>query len=199
MIMPSYVMDLIEILKNNFIKKNPPANFDTVKSYEELLEKSKINPIVAEYITGTSSGVMLVDSYEKLLELSKINPAVADNMTRTQLGLDLIDSYEKFLEITKINAKVAFNFRILNYQRYTKLVDSYQQSSQEKSLSDLNTSANSQLFFKKSDSTRQDLASISTGQARLAHDTVGLELEWNEAIRNTISENMMNRNFNSKP
>ncbi|HAT4416966.1 TPA: hypothetical protein JBE46_03640 [Legionella pneumophila subsp. pneumophila] len=197
--MPSYVMDLIEILKNNFIKKNPPANFDTVKSYEELLEKSKINPIVAEYITGTSSGVMLVDSYEKLLELSKINPAVADNMTRTQLGLDLIDSYEKFLEITKINAKVAFNFRILNYQRYTKLVDSYQQSSQEKSLSDLNTSANSQLFFKKSDSTRQDLASISTGQARLAHDTVGLELEWNEAIRNTISENMMNRNFNSKP
>ncbi|HAT9097822.1 TPA: hypothetical protein JBB34_04880, partial [Legionella pneumophila subsp. pneumophila] len=180
-------------------KKNPPANFDTVKSYEELLEKSKINPIVAEYITGTSSGVMLVDSYEKLLELSKINPAVADNMTRTQLGLDLIDSYEKFLEITKINAKVAFNFRILNYQRYTKLVDSYQQSSQEKSLSDLNTSANSQLFFKKSDSTRQDLASISTGQARLAHDTVGLELEWNEAIRNTISENMMNRNFNSKP
>nr|WP_231945616.1 hypothetical protein [Legionella pneumophila] len=192
-------MDLIEILKNNFIKKNPPANFDTVKSYEELLEKSKINPIVAEYITGTSSGVMLVDSYEKLLELSKINPAVADNMTRTQLGLDLIDSYEKFLEITKINAKVAFNFRILNYQRYTKLVDSYQQSSQEKSLSDLNTSANSQLFFKKSDSTRQDLASISTGQARLAHDTVGLELEWNEAIRNTISENMMNRNFNSKP
>ncbi|BCZ97817.1 TPA: hypothetical protein JBA38_13830 [Legionella pneumophila] len=197
--MPSYVMDLIEILKNNFIKKNPPANFDTVKSYEELLEKSKINPIIAEYITGTSSGVMLVDSYEKLLELSKINPAVADNMTRTQLGLDLIDSYEKFLEITKINAKVAFNFRILNYQRYTKLVDSYQQSSQEKSLSDLNTSANSQLFFKKSDSTRQDLASISTGQARLAHDTVGLELEWNEAIRNTISENMMNRNFNSKP
>nr|WP_238154145.1 hypothetical protein [Legionella pneumophila] len=192
-------MDLIEILKNNFIKKNPPANFDTVKSYEELLEKSKINPIIAEYITGTSSGVMLVDSYEKLLELSKINPAVADNMTRTQLGLDLIDSYEKFLEITKINAKVAFNFRILNYQRYTKLVDSYQQSSQEKSLSDLNTSANSQLFFKKSDSTRQDLASISTGQARLAHDTVGLELEWNEAIRNTISENMMNRNFNSKP
>ncbi|HAT1776369.1 hypothetical protein D7217_14280 [Legionella pneumophila] len=197
--MPSYVMDLIEILKNNFIKKNPPANFDTVKSYEELLEKSKINPIIAEYITGTSSGVMLVDSYEKLLELSKINPAVADNMTRTQLGLDLIDSYEKFLEITKINAKVAFNFRILNYQRYTKLVDSYQQSSQEKSLSDLNTTANSQLFFKKSDSTRQDLASISTGQARLAHDTVGLELEWNEAIRNTISENMMNRNFNSKP
>ncbi|HAT2056652.1 TPA: hypothetical protein I8038_000030 [Legionella pneumophila] len=197
--MPSYVMDLIEILKNNFIKKNPPANFDTVKSYEELLEKSKINPIIAEYITGTSSGVMLVDSYEKLLELSKINPAVADNMTRTQLGLDLIDSYEKFLEITKINAKVAFNFRILNYQRYTKLVDSYQQSSQEKSLSDLNTSANSQLFFKKSDSTRQDLASISTGQARLAHDTVGLELEWNEAILNTISENMMNRNFNSKP
>ncbi|HAT2079858.1 TPA: hypothetical protein I8027_001248 [Legionella pneumophila] len=197
--MPSYVMDLIEILKNNFIKKNPPANFDTVKSYEELLEKSKINPIIAEYITGTSSGVMLVDSYEKLLELSKINPAVADNMTRTQLGLDLIDSYEKFLEITKINAKVAFNFRILNYQRYTKLVDSYQQSSQEKSLSDLNTSANSQLFFKKSDSTRQDLASISTGQARLAHDTVGLELEWNEAIQNTISENMMNRNFNSKP
>ncbi|HAT9088589.1 TPA: hypothetical protein JBB31_03310 [Legionella pneumophila subsp. pneumophila] len=197
--MPSYVMDLIEILKNNFIKKNPPANFDTVKSYEELLEKSKINPIIAEYITGTSSGVMLVDSYEKLLELSKINPAVADNMTRTQLGLDLIDSYEKFLEITKINAKVAFNFRILNYQRYTKLVDSYQQSSQEKSLSDLNTSANSQLFFKKSDSTRQDLASISTGQARLAHDTVGLELEWNEAIRNIISENMMNRNFNSKP
>lgn len=192
-------MDLIEILKNNFIKKNPPANFDTVKSYEELLEKSKINPIIAEYITGTSSGVMLVDSYEKLLELSKINPAVADNMTRTQLGLDLIDSYEKFLEITKINAKVAFNFRILNYQRYTKLVDSYQQSSQEKSLSDLNTSANSQLFFKKSDSTRQDLASISTGQARLAHDTVGLELEWNEAIQNTISENMMNRNFNSKP
>lgn len=192
-------MDLIEILKNNFIKKNPPANFDTVKSYEELLEKSKINPIIAEYITGTSSGVMLVDSYEKLLELSKINPAVADNMTRTQLGLDLIDSYEKFLEITKINAKVAFNFRILNYQRYTKLVDSYQQSSQEKSLSDLNTSANSQLFFKKSDSTRQDLASISTGQARLAHDTVGLELEWNEAIRNIISENMMNRNFNSKP
>nr|WP_241648721.1 hypothetical protein [Legionella pneumophila] len=192
-------MDLIEILKNNFIKKNPPANFDTVKSYEELLEKSKINPIIAEYITGTSSGVMLVDSYEKLLELSKINPAVADNMTRTQLGLDLIDSYEKFLEITKINAKVAFNFRILNYQRYTKLVDSYQQSSQEKSLSDLNTTANSQLFFKKSDSTRQDLASISTGQARLAHDTVGLELEWNEAIRNTISENMMNRNFNSKP
>lgn len=192
-------MDLIEILKNNFIKKNPPANFDTVKSYEELLEKSKINPIIAEYITGTSSGVMLVDSYEKLLELSKINPAVADNMTRTQLGLDLIDSYEKFLEITKINAKVAFNFRILNYQRYTKLVDSYQQSSQEKSLSDLNTSANSQLFFKKSDSTRQDLASISTGQARLAHDTVGLELEWNEAILNTISENMMNRNFNSKP
>ncbi|HAT3857693.1 TPA: hypothetical protein I9781_001744 [Legionella pneumophila] len=197
--MPSYVMDLIEILKNNFIKKNPPANFDTVKSYEELLEKSKINPIIAEYLTGTSSGVMLVDSYEKLLELSKINPAVADNMTRTQLGLDLIDSYEKFLEITKINAKVAFNFRILNYQRYTKLVDSYQQSSQEKSLSDLNTSANSQLFFKKSDSTRQDLASISTGQARLAHDTVGLELEWNEAIQNTISENMMNRNFNSKP
>lgn len=192
-------MDLIEILKNNFIKKNPPANFDTVKSYEELLEKSKINPIIAEYLTGTSSGVMLVDSYEKLLELSKINPAVADNMTRTQLGLDLIDSYEKFLEITKINAKVAFNFRILNYQRYTKLVDSYQQSSQEKSLSDLNTSANSQLFFKKSDSTRQDLASISTGQARLAHDTVGLELEWNEAIQNTISENMMNRNFNSKP
>lgn len=91
---------------------------------------------------------MMVDSYEKLLELSKINYAVADNMTQTQLGLDLIDSYEKFLEITKINAKVAFNFQILNYQRYVKLVDSYQQSSQAKSLSDLNTSANSQLFLR---------------------------------------------------
>ncbi|HAU1295121.1 TPA: hypothetical protein JBJ19_00155 [Legionella pneumophila] len=197
--MSCYILDLIETLKNDFVKKNTPTRFDSVKSYRELLEKSKINPVIAEYITGTSSGVMMVDSYEKLLELSKINCAVADNMTQTQLGLDLIDSYEKFLEITKINAKVAFNFRILNYQRYTKLVDSYQQSSQAKSLSDLNTSANSQLFFKKRDSTGQDLASIITGQARLAHDTVGLDLEWNEAIQNTISENMMNRNFNSKP
>lgn len=110
MIMSSYVMDLIETLKNDFIKKDTPTKFDTVKSYEELLEKSKINPAIAEYITGTSSGVMLIDSYEKLLELSKINPDVADNMTHTQLGLDLIDSYEKFQEITKINAKVAFNF-----------------------------------------------------------------------------------------
>ncbi|HAT1820052.1 TPA: hypothetical protein I8Z14_000535 [Legionella pneumophila] len=197
--MSCYILDLIETLKNDFVKKNTPKRLDSVKSYRELLEKSKINPAIAEYITGTSSGVMMVDSYEKLLELSKINCAVADNMTQTQLGLDLIDSYEKFLEITKINAKVAFNFRILNYQRYTKLVDSYQQSSQAKSLSDLNTSANSQLFFKKRDSTGQDLASIITGQARLAHDTVGLDLEWNEAIQNTISENMMNRNFNSKP
>ncbi|HAT9105375.1 TPA: hypothetical protein JBB38_13540, partial [Legionella pneumophila subsp. pneumophila] len=170
-----------------------PTRFDSVKSYGELLEKSKINPAIAEYITGTSSGVMMVDSYEKLLELSKINCAVADNMTQTQLGLDLIDSYEKFLEITKINAKVTFNFQILNYQRYAKLVDSYQQSSQAKSLSGLNTSANSQLFFKKRDSTGQDRVSITTGQAGVAHDTVGLGLEWNEAIQNTISENMMNQ------
>ncbi|HAT1893510.1 TPA: hypothetical protein I8Z69_002951, partial [Legionella pneumophila] len=179
--MSCYILDLIETLKNDFVKKNTPTRFDSVKSYGELLEKSKINPAIAEYITGTSSGVMMVDSYEKLLELSKINYAVADNMTQTQLGLDLIDSYEKFLEITKINAKVAFNFQILNYQRYVKLVDSYQQSSQAKSLSDLNTSANSQLFFKKRDSTGQDRASITTGQARVAHDTVGLGLKWNEA------------------
>ncbi|WP_235716363.1 hypothetical protein [Legionella pneumophila] len=109
------------------------------------------------------------------------------------MGLDLIDSYEKFLEITKINAKVTFNFQILNYQRYAKLVDSYQQYSQAKSLSGLNTSANSQLFFKKRDSTGQDRVSITTGQAGVAHDTVGLGLEWNEAIQNTISENMMNQ------
>ncbi|HDV6748009.1 TPA: hypothetical protein RJX64_002947 [Legionella pneumophila] len=190
--MSCYILDLIETLKNDFVKKNTPARFDSVKSYGELLEKSKINPAIAAYITGTSSGVMMVDSYEKLLELSKINCAVADNMTQTQLGLDLIDSYEKFLEITKINAKVAFNFQILNYQRYAKLVDAYQQSSQAKSLSGLNTSANSQLFFKKRDSTGQDRASITPGQARVAHDTVGLGLEWNEAIQNTISENMMN-------
>lgn len=92
---------------------------------------------------------MLVNSYEKLLELSKINCAVADNMTQTQLGLDLIDSYEKFVEITKINAKVAFNFRILNYQRYTKLVNSNKQSSQTESLSNLNTAENSQFFLRK--------------------------------------------------
>ncbi|HFL3444873.1 TPA: hypothetical protein ACG3OK_003178 [Legionella pneumophila] len=147
--MSCYILDLIEALKNDFIKKNTPTRFDSVKCYEELLEKSKINPAISEYITGTSSGVMMVDSYEKLLELSKINPAVADNMTHTQFGLDLIDSYEKFLEISKINAKVAFNFRILNYQRYINLVDSYQQSSQAESLSDLNTSANSQLFLRK--------------------------------------------------
>ncbi|CZJ06894.1 TPA: hypothetical protein ACGG5K_000810 [Legionella pneumophila] len=191
--MSCYILDLIETLKNDFVKKNTPTRFDSVKSYGELLEKSKINPAIAEYITGTSSGVMMVDSYEKLLELSKINCAVADNMTQTQLGLDLIDSYEKFLEITKINAKVTFNFQILNYQRYVKLVDSYQQSSQAKSLSGLNTSANSQLFFKKRDSTGQDRVSITTGQAGVAHDTVGLGLEWNEVIQNTISENMMNQ------
>ncbi|HAT2067383.1 TPA: hypothetical protein OO122_002472 [Legionella pneumophila] len=190
--MSCYILNLIKALKNDFIK-NTSTRFDSVKSYEELLEKSKINPAIAEYITGTSSGVVVVDSYEKLLELSKINPAVADNMTQTQLGLGLIDSYEKFLEITKINPKIAFNFRILNYQRYTKLVDSYQQSSRAKSLSDLNTSANSQLFFKKRHSTEQDRASITTRQARAAHDTVRLGLEWNETIQNAISENMMNQ------
>ncbi|HAT8226823.1 TPA: hypothetical protein JA370_12800, partial [Legionella pneumophila] len=172
-----YILDLIETLKNDFVKKNTPTRFDSVKSYRELLEKSKINPAIAEYITGTSSGVMLVNSYEKLLELSKINCAVADNMTQTQLGLDLIDSYEKFVEITKINAKVAFNFRILNYQRYTKLVNSNKQSSQTESLSNLNTAENSQFFFKKSSSTKQDRASITARQARTVHDTVECNLE----------------------
>ncbi|HAT6976832.1 TPA: hypothetical protein JAN54_00890 [Legionella pneumophila] len=191
--MSFYIMDLIETLKNDFIKKNTSTKFDTVKSYEELLEKSKINPAIAEYITGTSSGVMLIDSYEKLLELSKINPAIADNMTHTQLGLDLIDSYEKFQEITKINAKVAFNFRILNYQRYTKLVNAYKQSSQTESPSNLNTAENSPFFFKKSRSTEQDRVSITTGQVRAVHDTVEGRLEWKEVIQNTLSKTIMNQ------
>ncbi len=186
-------MGLIEILKNDFIKKNPPAKFDTVKSYEELLEKSKINPIIADYITGTSSGVMLVDSYEKLLELSKINPRVADNITNTQFGLDLIDSYEKFLEITNINAKVAFNFQILNYQRYTKLVNAYKQSSQSESLSNLNTSASSQLFFKQNNSIEQDRAPIRAGQVSSINGTVGVRLECDEDIQNTFRVTMMNQ------
>ncbi|HAZ7574591.1 hypothetical protein OQJ02_10725 [Legionella sp. PATHC032] len=191
--MPSYVMDLIETLKNNFLKNNASTKFDTVKSYEELLEKSKINPPIAEYITGTSSGVMLVNSYEKLLELSKINPVVADSMTHTQFGLDLIDTYEKFVEITKINTKVAFNFRILNYQRYTKLVNSNKQSSQTESLSNLNTAENSQFFFKKSSSTKQNRASITTRQARTVHNTVECNLEWKEAIQDTLSETIINQ------